>query len=123
MYNDSFEQWLKANKNFTAPLGEWNKLSTDLLRRISQENIEMMSDNFSRWSDQLKRFGDVKKPEDLINVLRECINENITATMENSQQLLHSTVEHMEECAKACGTLQEKTLKTAAKEKEREREL
>lgn len=123
MYTEGFEQWIKtANKNFSAPLGDWHKASNEMLHHIVSENLEMISDNLLRLSDQLKRFAQIKKPEDYLNVIRECINEDINATIENSQKLLHSTMEHMEECAKSCGTLHESTLKATNKERERERE-
>lgn len=129
MYAEGIEQLLKANKGFTAPLGEWNKVSADLGRRLLEQNLELLSDdleiiseNFSLLSDQLRRVSHVKKPDELMNVVRDCMNENINTSIENSQRLLRSTMEHFQEAVKACGIMQEESLKTVRKEKEREKE-
>lgn len=129
MYTESMEQLLKANKNLSAPLSEWNKLTADTIRRILEENIELLSEdfqilseNFSLLSHQLDRISHVKKPDEYMSVVRECVNENINKSIENSQRLLRASMDHFQEAVKACGTIQETTLKTTIKDKERERE-
>lgn len=123
MYTEGFDQWLKtANKNLSAPLGDLSKASTEMWRKTLAQNLEIMSDNLLLLSGQLQRFTTVKKPEDYFNVLKECVNEDINTTVENSQKLLHTTVENIEEYVKSCGSLQESTIKAAVKEKERQKE-
>lgn len=122
MYTEGFEQWLKtANKNFGAPIADMQKANTEIWRHLMSDHLEMVSDNLSRLSDQLKRLAHVKRPEDYLNVMRECINEDINASIENSQHLLHSTLEHFEHFARTYGSVQESTLKQAHKEREREK--
>lgn len=123
MYTEGFEQWLKtANKSFSGPMSEWHKSNTELWHDLLAENLEIASENFQRVSEQLKRFARIKKTEDYLTLVRECINEDINAAIENSQKLLHSTMEHVEECMKSATNVHETTMKAASKERERERE-
>jgi len=102
MLNEHFEQWTK-NKNMFAPTSEWSKQVTELChmcQHIAQKNLEIANESVFRWSDQLKRFSNIKKPEDFFNLQRECINENITACLQNMQTLLSSCTEAADECMK-----------------------
>lgn len=117
---ENYEQWLKnMNKNLGGPIGDTQKALADIWQRVAKENLEIMSDNLSLLSDQLKRFASIKRPEEYLNTLRECVNEDIKAGIENSQRFMHSTMENFEECMKSCGSLQENVIKTAAKEHEK----
>lgn len=109
MYTEGFEQWIKSTKDFGAPMGELNKATTDICKRMAEENLQLLNENFSLMSDQLKRLSSIKRPEDYLNVLRECINEDISASIENTQRLMHSTMEHMEECAKLWGSVRDQS--------------
>lgn len=104
MYTEGLEQLMKSSKNFSNPFIEWNHLTTELYKHVAEENLEIMGEHFSRLSDQLKRLSHTKKPEDFFNIMKDCINEDITATVENSQKILHSSIAQMEECMKLCGT-------------------
>lgn len=120
MNTDNFEQWYKLNKNLSAPLQEWNKTTTELFQKITQHNLEIMTDNVSRFSEQLKRLSNAKKPDEFITIQKDCINEDISATITNFQKIVHNTLENIEEISKLCGTLYEPTTFTT-KTRERER--
>lgn len=119
MYTESFEQWLKANKNFSAPMGELNKAGTDFYRRIAQQNIELLSENYARFADQLQRLSQVKKPEELLHLQKECLNEDMTAGIENMQKLVHLSIENMEELTRLFSTARDTAMKPVEKEREK----
>lgn len=105
MYTEGFEQWFKMNKNITSPFNEWNKTCTELCRRVTQQSLEIFGENVSRLSDRLKRFSNVRKPEDFFNLQKESFQEDIAATIENTQKLVHSSMENMEEFTKLWGSM------------------
>jgi hypothetical protein len=104
MYTEGFDQWIKMNKNMTSPLTEWNKATTELCQRAMQQNLELMGENFSRASNQLKRFTSVRKPEELLSLQKECFNEGLTTMLENTQKLIHTTMENLEQFTKLLGS-------------------
>lgn len=112
MYNEGLDNLLKMNKTFTAPLGEWNKAINDIGKRIADQNMEIIAENFTRVSNQLKRLSNVRKPEDFFNLQKDCLSENISAGIDLTQKVIHMTMENFEEISKLSGT-------TAAKITER----
>lgn len=122
MYStEGFDQWFKA-KNFTTPLNEWNKLTTNMCRRIAQQNLEIIGENVSRFSDQLKRFSNVKKPEDFLGLQKECFDENLKANMQIMQKFIEKTLENVEEFTEACSDACQETMTGTTKTSERERD-
>lgn len=122
MYTEGFDQWLKMSKYLSSPMGDWSKTLTEIIRHTTQQNLEMIGENFSRLSDQCKRLSHARKPEDLLNLQKDILNEDITVAINNTQTLIHTTVENMEEITKLCGTsnpLRETLVKEKHKEKER----
>jgi len=110
MYTEGFEQWFKNAKNMSVPFNEWNKAATDILRRTTQENIDLLGDNLSLFSDQLKRMSNAKKPEDFINIQKDCINEGMSAAIESMQKIVNLSMKNMEEITKLYGSaLREQT--------------
>jgi uncharacterized protein YoxC len=105
MYTDSFEQFIKSNKNFTGPLNDYYKLMMDLYQHTAQQNLEILSENVSRFSDQLKRLANVHKPEELLNEQRNILSEDVNVAVETLQKVMHTNLESMEEMSKLCGTL------------------
>jgi hypothetical protein len=106
MYIEGFEQWFKLNRNLTTPFTDLNKATTELCRLLAQENLEIIEENFSRWSDQVKRLSSVRKPEDLIHLQKECIHENVQASIGNIQKLVQISLKNFEEFSKIYGTTQ-----------------
>lgn len=104
MYIEGYEQWFKLNKNWSSPLTEWNKATTDICKRMATQNLEFISENYTRFSERLKRLSSIKKPEDLLNLQREMLNEDMTLALENMQKLIHISMENMDELAKLWGT-------------------
>ena len=133
MYSESLDQWFKANKNFTNPFMEWNKLATEICRHVAEQNIELLGENVSRMSEQLKRISHVKRPDDLLNLQKEIITEDVAAVIENTQKVIHLALESMEQCTKLCGTMRDTTVsavnlatkhqKEKVKERETEKEI
>jgi len=104
MYTEGFEQWFKLNKNMTNPMNEINKAATEICRRSAQHNMELIGENVTRLSDQLKRFSNVRKPEDFFNLQKECLNEDMSALMKNMQELSQNALENFEELSKILGS-------------------
>lgn len=98
--NEGLDQWFKFNKNLSVPMGEWNKMSVDICRHIAEQNLEILSENLTHLSDQLKRFSHLKKPEDLLHLQKECLNEDVNLLMEDLQKITHQTLENIEEFTK-----------------------
>lgn len=121
MYNhEGFEQWFKMNRNMTAPFNEFNKITTELWKHVTQQHLEVIEENFSLWSDQMNRLANVKKPEDFANYLKECTNENIHMALQHIQKLIHTSMKNMEEFSKIGVPFREAT-KPMEKEREKTR--
>src|SRR5262245_53149470 len=125
MYTEGFEQWVKLNKSFTTPITEFNKATTEICKRMSEQNMQIIGENFTRFTNQMKRLSNIKKPEDFINFQRDCISENISASIETIQKLTHLSMENFEEITKLWGVtaakISEKAVEKAQKYSERER--
>lgn len=115
----NLEQWLKLSKSMNIPLNELNKKSAEVCKRAAEENLELINDQLSRFSSQLKRLGGIHKPEDFFTVQAEIVNENIAASIEASQKLSHLAMESMQEMGKLWSetttTMTEKTVEKAQK--------
>lgn len=120
MLNENFEQLFKA-KGMSL---EWNKTALELYRQSLQQGFDLLSNNLSLLSDQLKRLSHAKNAEDLLNIQKTCLNEDITATIETVQKTMHFSMENMEELARLYGTpLREQVRETVHKaEREKERQ-
>lgn len=103
MYLEGFEQWYKMNKNLSTPVSDLSKATTEIFKRITEQNLEIIGENYSRFSEQLRRLSTIRKPEDLLNFQRDCLNENWTAALKNSQRLMHLTLENFEELSRLYG--------------------
>lgn len=113
MYIEGFEQWFKLNKNIGMPLHEWNKITTDICKRMAAQNLEILGEGYSRFSERLKRLTNIKKPEDLINLQKDILNEDITLTLAYLQKMVHLSLENMDELAKSWGTTAAKVTEKA----------
>lgn len=96
MYTGDMENMFKEG-GFGGSLTSLGKVTTDIYRRTAHENLELISDNLSRLSDQFKKLSNIKKPEDLISLQKECLSEDITATIQTSQKLMHLFMQNMED--------------------------
>lgn len=105
--NHGFESFLNMGKNLQHPMSDLSKASTEICQRLVQENIEILEDNVSRFSDQLKRLARVRRPEELISLQKDCFNEGVSATIQNMQKYVHMSMESMEEFTKLAGSAQE----------------
>jgi hypothetical protein len=97
MYTEGFDQWIKMNKSFAVPLSEMSKVTSDICKRISEQNLDIINKNLSRLSTQLKRFGNIKEADDIINIQKDCLSENIAANIETMQNLFRLSISSMEE--------------------------
>lgn len=115
MFNENLDQLFRMNKQLSGPVGEVGKSVAEMSRHVLEQNLEMMSAHFARVSDQLKRLSQVKKPEELINLQRDCMNEIISASVENIQKVAHLTAANVEECTRLCSSIREPLVKAAEK--------
>jgi len=105
MYNiEGYDQWFKLNKSWNTPFTEWNKVTMEICKRMAAHNLEMVGENYSRFSERLKRISNIKKPEDFLNLQKDIINEDLTATLEHMQKMVHLSMENMEELTRLWGT-------------------
>lgn len=115
MNTENFEQWYKQSKNFANPMNELNKTMTDLCRRATQEGLEIVSDNVSLLSDQMKRLSNIRKPEDYLNLTREYMTENMNASMSNVQKIMQLSMRTLEEMSHLSNNLPNATKEKATK--------
>lgn len=104
MVTDAFEQYNKLGKNFLNPWSDVSKAFMDLYRRANQGSLEVAGENLTRAAEQLKRFSCVKRPEELLGLQKECLNENITAWMSDFQKLMNISLGSFEEINKTFTT-------------------
>ena len=100
MLTEGFEQYFKLGKNFLNPWSDAGKTLTDFLRRTNQGTLEIAGDTLSRTAEQLKRFSTAKRPEEILNLQKECLNENVTALMSDYQKLINLSLGSFEEMNK-----------------------
>lgn len=86
MITDGFEQYYKFSKNFLNPLNDVSKSVLDLCRRLNQGTLEIAGDNLNRTALQLKRMSSVKRPEELLNLQKDLLSENLSAWMSDIQK-------------------------------------
>jgi NDP-sugar pyrophosphorylase family protein len=113
MYTEGYDQWFKLNKNLTAPYNEWNKVTNDIFKRIASQNLELIGESYSRFSDRLKRLSSIKKPEDFLILQKDILNEDLSLSLEYFQKIIHLYMENMEELAKLWGTTAAKVTEKA----------
>lgn len=101
MVTEGFEEYYKMSKNFLSPMNDISKTVWNLCRRASQGSLEMVSDNLNRGAQQLKHFSAVKRPEELLQLQKECLQENISAWMSNAQKLTNLSMSYFEEINKS----------------------
>jgi hypothetical protein len=106
MSTESIDQWFKLNKNITAPLNEWTKVTTDICQRMTQQNLTIAEENISRLSDQWKRLSNVRKIEDYLTLQKDVLNEDMSAAMKVAQDVTHTYMEAMEDLTKLGSTMQ-----------------
>ncbi len=122
MYIEGFEQWFKVNKNVSAPISEWNRAVTEISSRVMRQNIELMGENFSRLSDQFKRFSSVRRPEELIALQKDCLNENVSASINGLQKMVQTTIDNLEDFTRLCSACAEHQVTTMNKVVDRGKE-
>lgn len=104
MVTEGFEQYYKLGKNFLNPWNDVGKTVLDICRRANQGTLEIAGENLNRTAEQLKRFSSAKRPEEIINLQKDCLNENITAWMGDFQKLLNLSLGSFEEINKTFST-------------------
>lgn len=112
MYNDSFEQLFKT-KGFSTPVSEFQKSFLEILRRSTQQQLELASENIAKFSEQVKRLSRIKKPEDLVDLQKDIFNEDVSSGIETSQRLMHIFMENLEECSHLCSAANEAAMAQA----------
>jgi len=101
MGTEGFEQYLKMGKLVSTPWNDIGKAFLEVCRRGTQEVMDITSDNLIRTADQIKRFGTAtKRPEELFNFQKECLNENTTAFVGTLQRVGNICLSSVEELNK-----------------------
>ena len=90
MYDESFE---KINN----PMNDWNKATTQVCHRLAQEHLEYMGDTINRFSSNLNRLTQIKKPEDALNIQKNYLNENLMSAFEHIQKIFQISLSNAEE--------------------------
>ena len=114
MYTEALEQWVKMSKNFipTAKTSDWDKTAAEMCQRVAQQNLEFLGENFSRFSEQLARLSSVKKPEDFFKECMNAQNEDISAAVKYTQDMVRTSMENMEELTDLFTSFRESALST-----------
>jgi len=104
MNSEAFEQWFKMNKNLNmSSLNGWNKNINDALCQIAEKQLDCISDcvsnSCSTLSEQFKQLSR-SKPENFLAIQKESINQGMSAWLSNTQKILNTSVETMEEISK-----------------------
>lgn len=115
MYSEGFDKWTKLNKNMIGPLSEWHKSHAELYQKILEQQLELAGEGVSRLSTQIKKIGTLKKPEDVINYNKECVTENITATIDYWQKMLQTYLDGVDETSKIYTSMQDGKSKSTNK--------
>ena len=92
------EDWMKMGKMF--PFSDFSRNTIELCRKTCEQNLNLLSDNFARVSDQLKRLSNVHKPEEFFNLQKDILTENITAGITTMQKIFKTSMDNVEEVSK-----------------------
>lgn len=100
---EPLEQILKMSKNLASPLNELNKISMECAKRITDQQLELISETTARTASQIKKLSSVKKPEEFVELQREIITENLNASLAAAQKIFKLSMENMETLTKSVG--------------------
>lgn len=112
MITEGFEHWMQLNKNLFKPFSEWNKFSTELCYKTMQDQLEFLNDRLSHLSDHCKQLMHVKKPEEFFNLQKDCMQEELKASMHHIEKTIKHLVEELQTFSNLCATTVEKTANT-----------
>lgn len=104
MQTNGFEQWFKMNKNLAAPLTESAQVFTDMCKRITEQNLAVISENCARMSERLKHLTTLRKPEEFINFHKDCVNEDISAMLDLTHKYLKIHMNNLEQLTRLFGS-------------------
>lgn len=106
MENKEFENWLNF-KTLGQPFSELNSTISDIAKRTTEQNFGIYAEAFSRYTDQLKRLSNIKRPEDYLTLMKECFNENVSAFIENSHKVTQNASQNMQELTRIMMSLRD----------------
>jgi len=109
MYTEEFQRWLNLNKYLTTPVTIWNKTLTNLYEHSAEHQLDLLGENFSRISEQLKKLSNVKNPQEYLQFQQEMIADNMHATVHNMNVLLRESMIQLEELTKLISALSEQS--------------
>lgn len=115
MHQEIFGQWFKSNKTFINPFENLGKAATEVCKKTTEQNLEIIEKNIFRLSDQMKRLSTIKKPEDILLLGKNCIHENLSAMVEDFQKLIKINTENLDKLAHCFGNVPEPFVKAAKK--------
>jgi hypothetical protein len=112
-FTESSQQWFQFNKNWANSVNSFNQITTQTFRDLARQNLELIGENFNRFSDQMRRFSTIKRPEEFVDLGRECINENISASVETLQNILQMYLTNIDKLSEATQEAGRETMQQA----------
>ncbi len=89
-YQDFMEKWAELVKSFPSleakPDAHENKAMAELIRRYTEQNLEVLNDIVSCNMDYLRKLNKVKSPEEISLLNSQLVTELGTKMMFNSQR-------------------------------------
>jgi hypothetical protein len=112
MSTEEFESTTKT-ETFN-PFTLLNK-ATSVFCRLSGLNLEILGKGFLRYSDLLTQCSTAKKPEEILHVQKNCMEETLHTGLEDAQKLMHiymDTLQTITRCGKEAATAAAATAKS-----------
>lgn len=104
MVTEGFEQYFKLGKSFLNPWNNLGKSYMEIYRRANQEVLDITGDSLQRTVNQLRDFSNVKRFNELSDLQKNCLNNNISAMMSDFQKLMNIYLGSIEELNKSFTT-------------------
>jgi alpha-D-ribose 1-methylphosphonate 5-triphosphate diphosphatase PhnM len=72
-------------------------------QKLTKENLNLLSKQFDSLSEQTSRLTAAKNPTDVVLVLQSCFTDNMQSAIENGQNIMHNSLEFMQNGLNICG--------------------
>lgn len=100
MQREFIEQITEFNKFVAKPASDFNKLTTNIIKRMTEQNLAIMDDFLTSSIKQLKDLGNAKKLEDVVAIQSSLVNESSSKMINCSQKMLNAAMENFSEFSK-----------------------
>lgn len=113
MLNTNYDQLFRMGKNFNLPFNEWSKAAAAISQRVMAHNLGIIGEQCSLVSDQLNRLTTIKKPEELLNMQKEFLSENLSLGLKSAKETMALSLENVDELTKLWSTTAAKVTEQA----------